>query len=109
VREAFAAEHPDITRRVVAGYETARRWALAHPDALKALVVAVTKLPPEVIARQIDQRTDLAKGTIDEARRQALVAAGEALKSAGVLPPTTDVQVTLGDLIDTRFQAASGP
>ncbi len=109
VREAFAAEHPDITRRVVAGYETARRWALAHPDALKALVVAVTKLPPEVIARQIDQRTDLAKGTIEEARRQALVAAGEALKSAGVLPPTTDVQVTLGDLIDTRFQAASGP
>ena len=31
VREAFLAENPELARRVVAAYEKARKWALAHP------------------------------------------------------------------------------
>jgi sulfonate transport system substrate-binding protein len=106
VREAFASEHPDVVRKVLATYETARQWSLAHPDELKAILAQVTKLPAPVIARQIDQRTDLTQSKIGEAQRQSILAAGLALKDAGVLPPTTDVKVALDGLIDASFQAA---
>ncbi|MFD0936249.1 aliphatic sulfonate ABC transporter substrate-binding protein, partial [Methylobacterium trifolii] len=58
VREAFAKENPDLVRVVVAAYEQARAYALAHPEALTAALVAATKLPEPVIARQVE-RTDL--------------------------------------------------
>ncbi|WP_158810377.1 aliphatic sulfonate ABC transporter substrate-binding protein [Beijerinckia sp. L45] len=107
VREAFAKEQPDAVRKVLTAYETARVWSLAHPDDLKAILATVTKLPPPVIARQIDQRTDLTQSKIGEAQRQSILAAGLALKDAGVLPPTTDVKAALDGLIDASFQAAS--
>jgi sulfonate transport system substrate-binding protein len=107
VREAFAKEQPDAVRKVLASYETARLWSLAHPDDLKAILVKVTKLPPPIIARQIDQRTDLSQSRIGEAQRQSILAAGLALKDAGVLPATTDVKAALDGLIDASFQAAS--
>jgi sulfonate transport system substrate-binding protein len=107
VREAFAAEHPDVVRKVIATYEAARLWSLSHPEDLKQILVQVTKLPPAVIARQIDQRTDLSQSRIGEAQRRSILAAGLALKDAGVLPPTTDVKVALDGLIDASFQAAS--
>ena len=43
--ETFAAEHPDIVKRVLAAYEKAREWSLANPDELKATLVAASKLP----------------------------------------------------------------
>ena len=107
VREAFAKEQPDAVRKVLASYEAARLWSLAHPDDLKAILVKVTKLPPPIIARQIDQRTDLSQSRIGEAQRQSILAAGLALKDAGVLPATTDVKAALDGLIDASFQAAS--
>lgn len=35
VREAFAAEHPDVVARVLENYERARKYALDHSDELK--------------------------------------------------------------------------
>ena len=32
VREEFAKDHPDLVKRVLTVYETARKYALAHPD-----------------------------------------------------------------------------
>src|SRR5271166_2713765 len=40
VREEFAAAHPGVVKRVLAAYEEARAWALAHPDELKKLFAA---------------------------------------------------------------------
>ena len=53
VREAFAAENPELLRRVLATYERARRWSVEHPAELKALMVAAMKLPDAVVARQL--------------------------------------------------------
>lgn len=107
VREAFAKEHPDAVRKILAGYEQARRWALAHPAEFKALLVKTTGVAGPVIDRQIDERTDITKSTIGEAQRQSIFAAGLALQKAGVIPGTTDVRAVLDALIDTEFQAAS--
>src|SRR6201987_6231011 len=53
VREEFAAQHPDLVTRVLGVYETARQYALAHPDEVKKSFIAVTKLPDAVVDKQL--------------------------------------------------------
>lgn len=107
VREEFAKQHPDLVRKVLSVYEEGRLWSLAHPDELKKIVVEATKLPPAVIDRQIDQRTNLQSSTIGDAQRQTILAAGLALKQAGVLPPEADVPKALDALLDPQYSAAA--
>ncbi len=101
-REDFAEEHPEIVERVLAVYEEARQRALADPAALKALLVEATGLPDEVISRQIE-RTDLTHSRIGDEQAATILAAGEALQAAGVVPAELDVAATVDELIDTRF------
>ncbi len=107
VREAFAAEHPELVRRVLATYERARRWSVAHPGELKALMVAAMKLPGAVVARQLE-RTDLSSGAIGETQAQTIIEAGKALQQAGVLPADADVAAVTGKLIDPTYARAAG-
>lgn len=107
VREAFAKEHPEIVRKVLAAYEQARLWSLENPAAFKALIVKATGLSPAVIDRQIDQRTDISSSAIGGPQRQSILAAGLALQKVGILTSTTDVPTVLDGLIDTRFRTAS--
>ncbi len=102
VREAFAAEHPDIVRRVLAAYEKGRLAALADPKLLTATLVAATKLPDTVIARQLE-RTGLTYGPIGKEQRDSILAAGLALQQAGVLPADTKVEAEVDALIDGGF------
>lgn len=107
VREEFAKQHPEIVSRVIAAYEEARKKAIAQPDVLKAALVAVTKLPDNVIARQLE-RTDLSHSKIGDDQRATIQAAGLALQQAGVLKPEVDVKAVVGDLIDPSFGVALG-
>ncbi|MCM2474957.1 aliphatic sulfonate ABC transporter substrate-binding protein [Rhizobium sp. CG5] len=107
VREEFAKEHPDVVKIVIGAYEKARAKALAEPDQLKAALVAATKLPDAVIARQLE-RTDLTHSRIGDAQRETIQAAGLALQAAGVVKPDVDVKATVGDLIDPSFSASIG-
>ncbi|XUR35244.1 Aliphatic sulfonate ABC transporter substrate-binding protein [Rhizobium leguminosarum bv. trifolii] len=66
--ETFAADHPDIIKRVIAVYEQARAEALADPAALKAALVEAAKLPDDVIAKQLE-RTDISQSTIGDLQR----------------------------------------
>jgi sulfonate transport system substrate-binding protein len=106
VRESFAKDHPDIVRKVIAVYETARKWAIEHPTDFKKIVADATKLAPDIIDRQIDERTDLSQNFIGEPQRHSILAAGLALRGAGVLPPQTDVEAALASLIDTQYLLA---
>jgi sulfonate transport system substrate-binding protein len=106
VRESFAKDHPEIVRKVLAAYEVARKWAITHPDDFKKIVVEATKLAPAVIDRQIDARTDLSQSAIGEPQRRSILAAGLALRDAGVLPPETNVEAALASLIDTQYLGA---
>ena len=106
VREAFASEHPALVRKVIAAYEEARAYALANPAELKKTLVDYTKLSDAVIERQLT-RTELTHSTIGDAQAQTILAAGLALKEAGVLPATTDVKAVVDALLDRRFAAAS--
>jgi sulfonate transport system substrate-binding protein len=103
VREEFAKAHPEIVKRVLKVYDEARQWALANKDQLKAEFAAVTKLPAAVVAKQIDERTDLANSRIGAVQRDAIEAAGVALQKAGVIAANVDVKGVTDSLLDSSF------
>jgi sulfonate transport system substrate-binding protein len=106
VREEFAEKNPALVRAVLKAYEEARKWSIENPAELTRLLVNVTKLPEPVVARQL-QRTELTHGPIGSAQIETIVGAGEALKQAGILPATTDIQSAVDGLLDRRFTTAS--
>jgi sulfonate transport system substrate-binding protein len=103
VREEFAQQYPDAVRRVIAAYEEARKYALAHPDELKQIFINVTKLPGPVVEKQLNERTELTHNRIGPAQRESILEAGLALQKAGVIGPSVDVKKALDDLVDDRY------
>jgi sulfonate transport system substrate-binding protein len=107
VREEFAKDHPDRVKRVLTVYETARKYALAHPDELEKSFIAATKLPKDVVEKQLRERTDLSNGKIGKPQRDTILAAGLALQQAGVIKPDVDVQKALDALVDGQYVAVT--
>jgi sulfonate transport system substrate-binding protein len=102
VREEFLKDHPDIVRRVLAVYEEARKYSLANYDELKKTFIAVTKLPENVVDKQLKERTDLTYSRIGAPQRESIQAAGIALQQAGVIDAKVDVKAALDSLIDDQ-------
>ena len=102
VREDFAAAHPDAVERVLTVYEKARKWSLAHPAELRAIVAKAGKLSDEVAAKDLE-RNDLTSGMIGQKQRDTIVAAGDVLKESGVIPADTDIGKTADALIDPQY------
>src|ERR1051325_6578802 len=100
VREAFLKDHPDVVRRVLAVYEEARKYSLANYDDLKKTFMAVTKLPGDVVDKQLKERTELTHSRIGTPQRESILAAGLALQQAGVVDAKVDVKATLDALLD---------
>ena len=107
VREQFAKDHPDLVKRVLAVYEQARKYSLAHYDELKAAFIAVTKLSDTVVEKQLKERTGLTYNKIGAQQRDSILAAGIALQQAGVIPANVDVKKTLDDLVDDQYVPVS--
>ncbi len=107
VREDFAKAHPDAVKRVIAAYEQAREWSIAHLDELKKQLVEVTKLPDAVIERQLKERTELTYAKIGQQQKDSILAAGLALQKAEVIKADVDVPAVVDALIDGTFTTAS--
>jgi sulfonate transport system substrate-binding protein len=102
----FLKQYPDVTRRVIAVYEEARKYCFAHYDDEKRVFMAVTKLPGEVVDIQLKERTELTFNRIGTPQRDSILQAGLALQQAGVLPASVDVKQALDGLIDDRYVSA---
>jgi len=100
VREQFLKDHPDIVRRVLTVYEDARKYSLANYDELKKTFMAVTKLPDNVVDKQLKERTELTHNRIGAPQRDSILAAGIALQQAGVIDAKVDVKAVLDSLLD---------
>ncbi len=105
--EDFLKTYPELTRRVLAVYETARKYCLANYDDEKRVFMGVTKLPAAVVDIQLKERTDLTNSRIGPPQRETILQAGLALQQAGVIPGNVDVKKTLDDLVDDRFVTAA--
>ena len=102
----FLRQYPDVTRRVIAVYEEARKYCLAHYDDEKRVFMAVTRLPGDVVDIQLKERTELIFNRIGAPQRDSILQAGLALQQAGVLPASADVKQALDGLIDDRYVGA---
>jgi sulfonate transport system substrate-binding protein len=103
VREAFAAEHPELVDQVLASYERGRRWARENPAELARILSEASKLSLAVAERQLQTRTDFSNPIIGREHVEAITKAGDALKSAGVVPDDVDVIKVVRELIEPRF------
>ena len=103
-REAFAKEHPEEVVRVLTLYERGRQWTLANPDGLKAILAKAAKLTDPVAAKELE-RTDLSNPVIGAEHRAAIIAAGDVLKKAEVVPAGADIPTVADKLIDPQFVA----
>jgi sulfonate transport system substrate-binding protein len=110
VREAFAAENPELVQTVLRAYERGRQWALQNPDQLAKVLADAAKLPGPVAAKQLE-RTQFVAPRPGDAQRQTILAAGQALQAAGVIKPDVDVAATVDALIEPSFatDVATGP
>ena len=102
VREQFLKDYPDIVRRVLGAYEDARKYSLANYDELKKTFIGVTKLPENVVDKQLKERTELTHNRIGNPQRESILAAGLALQQAGVIDAKVDVKASLDALIDDQ-------
>jgi len=105
--EDFLGKYPDMTKRVLAVYDQARKYCIGHYDDEKRVFVDVTKLPAAVVDIQLKERTDLTNNRIGPAQRDTILQAGLALQKAGVIATNVDVNKTLDDLVDDRFVTAA--
>jgi sulfonate transport system substrate-binding protein len=105
VREEFAKANPQLVQRVLKVYEQGRRWALANPDQVIKALAEAAKIPENVAAKQLKERTELTHSAIGKPQRDSILAAGLALQAAGVIDTKVNVQQVLNDLIDERFNA----
>lgn len=103
VREDFAAEHPEVVRRVLALYERGRKYALEHPEELRRVLVEATRISDAVADKQLSERTDLSNPVIGAVHREAFLAAGRTLLEIGILPAGTDVEAVVEGLIQPAF------
>jgi sulfonate transport system substrate-binding protein len=102
VRETFAQENPQIVRRVLAVYEAGRKWAVAHPAELRAMLVTAMKLSDAVVARQLE-RTDMSSGQIGTVQATTIIEAGKALQAAGVLAADLDIAKITNAMISSAY------
>jgi len=103
--EDFLKAYPDLTKRVIAVYEQARKYCLGHYDDEKQAFIDVTKLPEAVVDIQLKERTDLTFSKIGPQQRDTILQAGLALQQAGVIQANVDVKQALNDLVDDRYVA----
>ena len=108
VREGFAKRNPDLVRRVLAVYERARLYAIAHPDELAAEVVDVAGVSPEVAHIQLAERTDLSTPAIGNEHLATFTATAEVLRKIGVIDASVDVRATLDSWIDGSYLRSVG-
>ena len=106
-REEFLKDYPELTRRVLAVYESARKYCLANYDDEKRVFIEATKLPGPVVDIQLKERTDLTFNRIGAPQRDTILKAGLALQQAGVIPGNVDVKKALDGLVDDRFVSAA--
>ena len=102
VSDSFAARHPDQVRRVIAAYERARAWIIAHPDETVALLSEEAKLSAPVARLQL-KRNDFSHPLIGREHIDALRAAAPILIEEDLVKSGTDLPRTINALIDPSY------
>lgn len=102
-REDFINRQPEALRKVLAGYERARRWVQANTTEAARILSEEAKVSLEVALLQLKLRTDLSHPQPGAEHVQALKAAAPILLDEQLVRPGTDVNAAIAALVDTQF------
>lgn len=104
VSDRFLKEQPQLIGKVIAAYEEARQWTLAHPQQTAELLAREAKLPLEVAKLQLS-RTDFSNPQPGAEHVTALKAAAPILLDEQLVRPGTDVAAVVDQLISPQLAA----
>ena len=104
VSDKFLKEQPQLIGKVIAAYEEARQWTLAHPQHTAELLAREAKLPLEVARLQLS-RTDFSNPQPGAEHVAALKAAAPILLDEQLVRPGTDVAAVVDQLISPQLAA----
>jgi len=103
VREEFLARHPNEVKRVIAGYERARKWIQAHTTEAAKILSEEAKVSLQVALLQIKLRTDLSNPQPSAEHVNALQAAAPILVEEQLVKPGVDLNKAITELVETQF------
>ncbi|HET7868599.1 MAG TPA: aliphatic sulfonate ABC transporter substrate-binding protein, partial [Burkholderiaceae bacterium] len=103
VREEFLARHPNEVKRVIAGYERARRWIVANTTEAAKILSEEAKVSLQVALLQIKLRTDLSNPQPSPEHVKALQAAAPILLEEQLVKPGVDLNQAITQQVDTQF------
>ncbi len=103
VRDEFLQTHPAQVRRVIAGYERARRWILGNTTEAAKILSEEAKVSLQVALLQLKLRTDLSNPQPSAEHVKALQGAAPILLDEQLVKPGTDLDKVITELVDTRF------
>lgn len=109
VREEFAQKYPEYVKKVVLGYERARKWILENPEEAAKILAEAGKIELDVAKLQISERTVLNKdvGAPNDALRAALQAVVPILTEEKLVAADKDPGKALTELIDASLAEAA--
>lgn len=108
--ETFLTEHPDLAQLVVNAYEKAREWAQENPEETAAILAEVAGIDPEVAAKVIIERTNLAVDPAPgDAQREVLEVVGPIFVESGDVTSQDLIDDALEVLLDDTFVQAADP
>lgn len=108
--ETFLTEHPDLAQLVVNAYEKARAWAQENPEETAAILAEVAGIDPEVAAKVIIERTNLAVDPAPgDAQREVLEIVGPIFVESGDVTSQDLIDDALDVLLDDTFVQAADP
>lgn len=104
VSDKFLKDQPQLIGKVIAAYEEARQWTLAHPQQTAELLAREAKLQLEVAKLQLS-RTDFSNPQPGAEHVAALKAAAPILLDEQLVRPGTDVAAVVDQLISPQLAA----
>lgn len=102
VRSKFAEDYPEYVSKVIEVYEKARQWAIDNPEETAEILAKEAQIDIEVAKLQLE-RNDFSASKPGDVQIETIKAAGDVLKTEGVIDSDTDVDKVVNDLINPDY------
>ncbi|MEK3890166.1 aliphatic sulfonate ABC transporter substrate-binding protein [Bacillus sp. FSL K6-3431] len=102
VREDFAKKYPDYVKKVIEVYEQARLWAIDNPEETAEILAKEAQIDLDVAKIQLE-RNDFSTSAPGDDQRDVIQAAGDVLKSEGIIESKTNIEKVVDDLINSSY------
>lgn len=103
VRQEFQQQRPAELKRVIAGYERARRWIVANTTEAARILSEEARVSLQVALLQLKLRTDFSNPQPSAEHVKALQGAAPILLDEQLVKPGTDLNAVIAELVDTQF------